>query len=89
MNLQKRQIRAARKAKANRLERWNGVPVTPSKHKVLRQSTNVAARLPRNPVPKFTMEATGRFLRTVVIKAGQRVTQMIPILKRVKVEEPS
>jgi hypothetical protein len=32
MNKQKRQIRAARKAKAQRLQRWNGVPVKRSKH---------------------------------------------------------
>jgi hypothetical protein len=89
VNLQKRASRAKRKAKANRLERWNGVPVTLSKHKVLRQSTNVAAQMPRTAAPKFTMEATGRFLRTVVIEAGQRVSRMIPLLKRVKVEEPS
>lgn len=33
---QKRQIRARRKAKANRLYRWNGVPKADSKFKVLR-----------------------------------------------------
>lgn len=88
MNTQKRAIRAKRKAKANRLERWNGVPVALSKSKLLRQSTNIA-QMPRNPAPKFTMQETGRFLRTIVIKAGQRVTQMIPILKRVKVETQS
>jgi hypothetical protein len=32
MNKAKRQIRARRKAKAQRLQRWNGVPVTRSKH---------------------------------------------------------
>lgn len=87
MNIQKRAVRAKRKAKANRLERWNGVPVVLSKFKALRQSTNIAAHMPRNPAPKFIMQETGRFLRTVVIKAGQRITQMIPILKRVKVEQ--
>jgi hypothetical protein len=32
MNTAKRQIRAARKAKAQRLQRWNGVPVRRSAH---------------------------------------------------------
>lgn len=36
MNHSKRLIRARRKAKANRLLRWNGVPKADSKSKVLR-----------------------------------------------------
>lgn len=36
MNHQKRSARAKRKAKANRLHRWNGVPKADSKHKALR-----------------------------------------------------
>lgn len=87
MNHDKRLARAKRKAKANRLERWNGVPQEQSKHKVLRMAANVTIPKARNAAPKFRMEETGRFLRTVVIKAGQRITQMIPILKRVKIQE--
>jgi len=36
MNSSKRQRRAARKAKAMRLSRWNGVPYHASKHGKLR-----------------------------------------------------
>ena len=36
MNQSKRSVRARRKAKANRLHRWNGVPKADSKFKVLR-----------------------------------------------------
>lgn len=35
MNLRKRQIRAARKAKANRLSRWQGVPTPASQFATL------------------------------------------------------
>ena len=87
MNQEKRRARAKRKAKAARLERWNGVPMNLSKHKVLKLAHNVSVPKAANAAPKFRMEETGRFLRTIVIKAGQRITQMIPILKRVKVEE--
>jgi len=87
MNHQKRLHRAKRKAKANRLERWNGVPQEQSKHKMLHITAKVSVPKARNAAPKFRMEETGRFLRTVVIKAGQRITQMIPILKRVKIQE--
>ena len=83
----KRRDRAKRKAKAARLERWNGVPITLSKHKVLYLTRNVSMPEAANAAPKFRIVETGRFLRTIVIKAGQRITQMIPILKREKVEE--
>jgi hypothetical protein len=36
MNHAKRLIRAKRKAKANRLQRWNGVPKADSKYKRFR-----------------------------------------------------
>ena len=87
MNKEKRRDRAKRKAKANRLERWNGVPQEQSKHKVLRLAANISIPKAANKAPAFRMEETGRFLRTIVIKAGQRITQMIPILKRVKIQE--
>ena len=89
MNQEKRRARAKRKAKAARLERWNGVPMTLSKHKVLHIAHNVTMPKAANAAPKFRMEETGRFLRTIVIKAGQRITQMIPLFKRVKIEEPA
>lgn len=35
--------------------------------------------------PRFTMQETGRSLKTIVIQAGQRITKWIPILRRVAV----
>lgn len=89
MNQEKRRCRAKRKAKANRLERWNGVPLHLSQHKVLHLAHNVSVPKASNAAPKFRMEDTGRVLRTIVVKAGQRITQWIPILRRVKIEEPA
>lgn len=86
MNQEKRRARARSRAKSARLERWNGVPMNLSKHKVLHVAHNVTMPKAANAAPKFRMEETGRFLRTIVIKAGQRITQMIPLLKRVAVE---